>query len=104
MEEAQQLRVVAVSDFAAHGFNFLMRVTVEVDGRPASEPQVRRVFGLARSAGYAALQWQPAGGWQLGLEGRALSRVWDNDLNTDAAAGHATLAATAGYAQRLINP
>ena len=36
MEEANQLRVVAVSDFAAHGFNFLMRVAVEVDGRPAS--------------------------------------------------------------------
>ena len=56
-----------------------------------------RLPGLARSAGYAALQWQPAVGWQLGLEGRALSRVWVNDLNTDAAAGHATLAATAGY-------
>jgi len=37
MEESNQLRVVAVSDFAAHGFNFLMRVAVEVDGRPASE-------------------------------------------------------------------
>ena len=37
MEDSQQLRVVAVSDFAAHGFNFLMRVTIEVDGRPASE-------------------------------------------------------------------
>lgn len=37
MEEADLLRVVAVSDFAAHGFNFLMRVAVEVDGRPASD-------------------------------------------------------------------
>lgn len=37
MEDADQLRVVAVSDFAAHGFNFLMRVMVEVDGRPASQ-------------------------------------------------------------------
>ncbi len=37
MEDTQQLRVVAVSDFAAHGFNFLMRVTIEVDGRAASE-------------------------------------------------------------------
>ena len=37
MEEANQLRVVAVSDFCAHGFNFLMRVMVEVDGRPASQ-------------------------------------------------------------------
>ncbi|MEY4161050.1 MAG: hypothetical protein RLZZ136_1671 [Pseudomonadota bacterium] len=37
MEESNQLRVVAVSDFSAHGFNFLMRVMVEVDGRPASQ-------------------------------------------------------------------
>ena len=37
MEEADQLRVVAVSDFSAHGFNFLMRVMVQVDGRAASK-------------------------------------------------------------------
>jgi Lrp/AsnC family leucine-responsive transcriptional regulator len=36
MEDADQLRVVAVSDFSAHGFNILMRVAVEIDGRPAS--------------------------------------------------------------------
>jgi len=36
MEDANQLRVVAVSDFAAHGFNFLMEVAINVDGRPAS--------------------------------------------------------------------
>ena len=37
MEEANQLRVVAVSDFAAYGRNILLRIAVEVDGRPASE-------------------------------------------------------------------
>lgn len=37
MEDANQLRVVAVSDFSAHGYNFLMEVAIEVDGRPASE-------------------------------------------------------------------
>lgn len=37
MEDANQLRVVAVSDFSAHGFNVLLRISVEVDGRPASE-------------------------------------------------------------------
>jgi len=37
MEDANQLRVVAVSDFAAHGRNILLRIAVEVDGRPASE-------------------------------------------------------------------
>ncbi|MDE2436306.1 MAG: Lrp/AsnC family transcriptional regulator [Sphingomonadales bacterium] len=37
MEDADQLRVVAVSDFSAHGFNILLRVAIEVDGRPASQ-------------------------------------------------------------------
>ena len=37
MEEANLLRVVAVSDFAAHGYNLLMEVAIEVDGRPASD-------------------------------------------------------------------
>lgn len=37
MEDANKLRVVAVSDFAAHGFNVLMEVAIEVDGRPTSE-------------------------------------------------------------------
>jgi len=37
MEEADKLRVVAVSDFSAHGYNVLMEMAIEVDGRPASE-------------------------------------------------------------------
>lgn len=37
MEDADKLRVVAVSDFSAHGYNVLMEVAIEVDGRPASE-------------------------------------------------------------------
>lgn len=37
MEEADQLRVIAVSDFSALGYNVLMRLAIEVDGRPASE-------------------------------------------------------------------
>ena len=39
MEEANQLRVVAVSDFSAHGFNFLMRVMVEI-GRASCRVRV----------------------------------------------------------------
>jgi len=37
MEEADKLRVVAVSDFSAHGYNVLMEVAIEVDGRPAAD-------------------------------------------------------------------
>jgi Lrp/AsnC family leucine-responsive transcriptional regulator len=37
MEDADKLRVVAVSDFSAHGYNVLLELAIEVDGRPASE-------------------------------------------------------------------
>ncbi|WP_457444077.1 TonB-dependent receptor family protein [Roseateles sp. P5_E4] len=56
-----------------------------------------RIPGIARTAVYGALTWQPAGGWRFGAEARALSKVYVNDLNNDAAPGYATLAAHAGY-------
>lgn len=37
MEDADKLRVVAVSDFSAHGYNVLIPAAIEVDGRPAAE-------------------------------------------------------------------
>ncbi len=37
LEEANAMRVVAVSDFAAFGFNALLAVGVEVEGRPAED-------------------------------------------------------------------
>lgn len=37
MEDANQLRVVAVSDFVAHGYDLLLKIAVEVDGRAASD-------------------------------------------------------------------
>lgn len=37
MEQADTLRVVAVSDFSAHGMNVLIQIAIEVDGRAASE-------------------------------------------------------------------
>ena len=37
MEKANKLRVVAVSDFAAHGYNIMMELAIEVEGRPASQ-------------------------------------------------------------------
>ena len=36
MEDANQLRVVGVSDFSAHGYNVLVKIAIEIDGRPAS--------------------------------------------------------------------
>ena len=36
MEKADKLRVVAVSDFSTHGYNLMMEIAIEVEGRPAS--------------------------------------------------------------------
>jgi iron complex outermembrane receptor protein len=60
-------------------------------------PAGNRIPGIARSALFGAVTWQPAGGWRFGIEGRALDKVYVNDLNSDAAPGHATVAAYAGY-------
>jgi len=46
---------------------------------------------------YATLAWVPPQGWRGGVEGRALSRVWVNDANTDAAAGFAVASTWLGY-------
>ena len=37
LEKADKLRIVAVSDFRAHGYNVLLEIAIEVDGRPASQ-------------------------------------------------------------------
>lgn len=56
MEDADKLRVVAVSDFSAHGLNLLLQVAVEVDGRPSSEvaadlAQLPEVFAVHQVTG-----------------------------------------------------
>ncbi|MDR7335129.1 TonB-dependent receptor [Roseateles asaccharophilus] len=56
-----------------------------------------RIPGIARTSLFGALTWQPMGGWRIGAEARALSKVYVNDLNNDAAPGYATLAAHVGY-------
>ncbi len=33
LEKANKLRIVAVSDFRAHGYNVLLEIAIEVDGR-----------------------------------------------------------------------
>ena len=60
-----------------------------------------RIPGLAKNNVYASATWQPPLGWRGGVEWRALSRVYVNDANNDAAAGHAVAAAFVGYATQL---
>ena len=64
-------------------------------------PAGNRIPGIARSALYGALSWAPPQGWRGALEGRALSRVWVNDANSDAASGFAIASANLGYLARL---
>ncbi|MBB4841762.1 iron complex outermembrane receptor protein [Paucibacter oligotrophus] len=60
-----------------------------------------KIPGIAKRSLFMALNWAPPQGWRAGLEARALSRVFVNDLNSDAAPGHGLLSANAGYLLRL---
>ena len=60
-------------------------------------PSGNNIPGIARHSVYAAMNWAPPTGWRAGVEARSLSRVFVNDANSDAAAGHTVASATAGY-------
>jgi iron complex outermembrane recepter protein len=73
---------------------------------PCAAPNVpiaagNRIPGIAHDVLYGALAWAPLSGWRGGVEARALSRVWVNDANSDAAAGFAVVNANIGYLARL---
>jgi iron complex outermembrane receptor protein len=59
-----------------------------------------RLPGTARQSLFAALAWAPPEGWRAALEARLLSRVYVNDLNSDAAPSYAIASASAGYLLR----
>jgi iron complex outermembrane receptor protein len=60
-------------------------------------PAGNRVPGTARAVTAAELAWQPARGWQAGVELRRSSRVYVNDANSEAAPAYATVALHGGY-------
>jgi iron complex outermembrane receptor protein len=64
-------------------------------------PAGNRIPGIARDSLYGALAWVPPLGWRAGVEARALSKVWVNDANSDAAAGFAIVNANVGYVARV---
>ena len=64
-------------------------------------PADNRIPGTASNSFYAALAWTPPLGLRGGLEARALSKVWVNDANSDAAAGYATFSGYLGYLARI---
>jgi len=64
-------------------------------------PAGNRIPGIARDSLYGAVGWVPPLGLRGGVEARALSKVWVNDANSDAAAGFATVNVSAGYVARV---
>ena len=64
-------------------------------------PAGNYIPGIARDSVYGSLGWVPPSGWRGGVEARALSKVWVNDVNSDAAGGFATVNASLGYVARV---
>ncbi len=56
-----------------------------------------RLPATAEYSAYAELAWAPGAAWRFAVEGRAVSDVAVNDLNTDFAAGYAVFALRGGY-------
>jgi iron complex outermembrane receptor protein len=64
-------------------------------------PAGNKIPGIARSALFASLGWAPPQGWRASVDARALSKVFVNDANSDAAAGNALVGASTGYKLRV---
>ena len=59
-----------------------------------------RIPGIARSTFYGELAWAPPSGWRAAIEARASSRVFVDDVNSDAAPSYAIASIRAGYLLR----
>ena len=59
-----------------------------------------KIPGIARQAAYASLAWAPPEGWQAGVEGRYLSKIYVNDANNGDAPAYFVAAASVGYIKR----
>ncbi len=60
-----------------------------------------RIPGIARNAVFASLAWAPPQGWHAAVEARALSRVYVNDANSDAAPGFVVASLSGGYVRTV---
>lgn len=90
--------------FAGHGRAQLAYTWLDARYRDDAGGAIRagnRIPGIARQSAYAALGWAPPQGWQAGIEGRYLSRLYADDANDAAAPGYVVAALSAGYIKRL---
>lgn len=90
--------------FAGHGRAQLAYTWLDARYRDDAGGAIRaghRIPGIARQSAYAALGWAPPQGWQAGIEGRYLSRLYADDANAAAAPGYVVAALSAGYISRI---
>jgi iron complex outermembrane receptor protein len=67
---------------------------------PVANKQVNagnQIPAIARSTAYADLGWRPQRGFQAGVEARASSQVYADDINSQAAPGYAIASLRTGY-------
>ncbi len=60
-----------------------------------------KIPGIARQAAFASLAWAPPEGWQAGVEGRYLSKIYVNDANNADAPAYFVAAASVGYVKQV---
>ncbi|TEA77069.1 TonB-dependent receptor [Allopusillimonas ginsengisoli] len=66
-------------------------------------PSGNQIPGVARQSAFASLDWAPPSGWQAGVEGRYLGKMYVNDSNDEATPSYFTAALHAGYVWSLEN-
>jgi iron complex outermembrane receptor protein len=60
----------------------------------------KRIPGIAKGTVHASLGWAPPVGWRAGVEARWVSRVYVNDINSEAAPVFGVASANVGYVAR----
>ena len=76
---------------------FLACTTTPCSAPATTVASGNRIPGVARNALSAELGWTPPRGWRASIGARALSRVFVNDTNSDAAASFVVANVSAGY-------
>lgn len=81
--------------------NGFLTCTATPCARPATVVAAgNRIPGIAQSTLYGELAWEPQSGWRAGVEMRASSKVWVDDLNSDAAPSYVIAAVRGGYVMK----
>ena len=85
---------------ARYRSGFLTCTTTPCPAPTRVVPSGNLIPGIARSNFYGELAWEPLTGWRAGLEARASSRVYVDDLNSDSAPNYAIASVRAGYSMQ----